>query len=1066
MAIHSVFRFLLRLIAISWTVFCYSDRGTGRWLASAEITVQPLRNATDRACQFMDRNGSENVVFVRGSSDIDCHLQVIADTNTQTLINILSDGNLLRAYHLYVERQGDVTACPYRYLAISGQTEECISLFFQEHLHLILQGNISIAIHAITNSEKPWLGCPEILTNSKTGPALNLTQDYCQNIEGYDEQITCELLNGTICRLEFWLDCNVTLGIKEVQSLCYSGLLECRRAMIIYPSGMLDLDLSYNNILNIEVVAFQGLTSLQVLSLEGNLLTTLHLDIFHDLNSLTTLHLHNNLLFQLDLGTFQGLDNLTNLKLDGNQLEVLQNGLFHGLVNLRGLYLYGNQLVTLEAGLFQGLKNIHTIELYDNKIATLPDGLFQGLDNLKVLFLYLNRLSNMNGSIFHGLRQIEHLSLSRNVLTVLPEELFWGLECMFNLYLYGNQLSVLDPGLFRDLYNLDTLELDQNILTELPVGLFLHQGTVIILWLNDNHIESLQRGVFKGLGSVDQLYLQSNRLVTLQVGAFHGLDLLRYLYLFDSSLTSLGVGTFEGLNTLTDLYLDQNKLHGIDPRVFKPLGSMRSIGLTENNLTSITNELFYGLDNLEYLFLEINYLEMLSPDTFTGLFKLRYLFLFENRLSWLGWDIFKDNANIAFLELSSNRLIECPNIKHLNKLEFINLRYNTLTTISHDTFSALQPSAELYVSQHEICSCYIPSGVNCSASDNRSPYLTCDRLLSDRALVILMWLIGINALCGNLFVLVWRHRNAHKNKVQDFLLSNLALSDSFMGIYMLIIAGADIYYGENFPLWSEKWRSGVSCRIAGSLSIISSEASVFFVTLISIDRLVCIKFPYTTRKLGKYSQLVVSGLLWFCSVALGVVPSILAGDNFKFYDNSHVCVGLPLALTETYTVNQHATRIEGDSFYYIKKTFSTEFDGLVIGLYFSTAIFLCLNCVCYLIILACYIEIVRLVIKSSKQSGRTREMKEQITLTTRVTAIVATDFMCWFPIILMGILVQTKVITLPPSVYAWSVTFILPLNSAINPYLYTVADIVAYRNKKKKESVKKTSVQVIPLSSK
>ena len=78
-------------------------------------------------------------------------------------------------------------------------------------------------------------------------------------------------------------------------------------------------------------------------------------------------------------------------------------------------------------------------------------------------------------------------------------------------------------------------------------------------------------------------------------------------------------------------------------------------------------------------------------------------------------------------------------------------------------------------------------------------------------------------------------------------------------------------------------------------------------------------------------------------------------------------------------------------------------------------------------------------------------MQQQIKLTTKVTAIVATDFCCWFPVIILGILVQLRVITLPPSVYAWCVTFVLPINSAINPYLYTITEIVSEKRKKRKE---------------
>ena len=83
--------------------------------------------------------------------------------------------------------------------------------------------------------------------------------------------------------------------------------------------------------------------------------------------------------------------------------------------------------------------------------------------------------------------------------------------------------------------------------------------------------------------------------------------------------------------------------------------------------------------------------------------------------------------------------------------------------------------------------------------------------------------------------------------------------------------------------------------------------------------------------------------------------------------------------------------------------------------------------------------------RSAKEAGRDRELREQLRLTVKISAIIGTDFFCWFPIVVMGILVQLEIIDLPPSVYAWSITFVLPINSAINPYLYTIAEM---RNKK------------------
>ncbi|XP_072021876.1 relaxin receptor 1-like [Amphiura filiformis] len=258
---------------------------------------------------------------------------------------------------------------------------------------------------------------------------------------------------------------------------------------------------------------------------------------------------------------------------------------------------------------------------------------------------------------------------------------------------------------------------------------------------------------------------------------------------------------------------------------------------------------------------------------------------------------------------------------------------------------------------------------------------------------------------------------------------------------------------------AETWRSGITCRFAGTMSILSSEASVFFVTLISIDRFINIRFPYSRRKLRKKALVVIVTLLWLVSLALATIPSFLAGAvSYKFYDISHVCIGLPLARVETFYKNVSEVRIHPDSLYwYTKHVVKSKSLGHVPGLYYATAMFLGLNGICYLVIAFCYGEIVRFVYKSSKRAGLNKDVKEQIRMTTKVAAIVLTDFLCWAPVILLGILVQIGVLTLPPSVFAWSVTVILPINSAINPYLYTIAALISNRRKQAQVSPTDTS---------
>ena len=203
-----------------------------------------------------------------------------------------------------------------------------------------------------------------------------------------------------------------------------------------------------------------------------------------------------------------------------------------------------------------------------------------------------------------------------------------------------------------------------------------------------------------------------------------------------------------------------------------------------------------------------------------------------------------------------------------------------MTEVSKNSFAKLSILAEALVIQQEICECYIPTHVNCTATEERSPYLTCERLLSNQGLAVMIWIIGVNALVGNGFMLVLKQISIKTSKVQDIFLTNVALSDLLMGINLLIIASADIYFGEYFPMQGEKWRSGVTCRVAGAISIISSEASVFFVTLISVDRLSNIKFPYSNRKLKKKSAILVSLVAWVCAFLLGTIPSVFAELSF------------------------------------------------------------------------------------------------------------------------------------------------------------------------------------------
>ena len=149
---------------------------------------------------------------------------------------------------------------------------------------------------------------------------------------------------------------------------------------------------------------------------------------------------------------------------------------------------------------------------------------------------------------------------------------------------------------------------------------------------------------------------------------------------------------------------------------------------------------------------------------------------------------------------------------------------------------------------------------------------------------IAIWLLGISAIFGNIFVIGKRATKKRRRDVtvQGFLITHLAISDAMMGLYMIGIGVADSYFSGNYFLHSERWRSGGWCKTIGLLSMLSAEASVFLVMLISLDRFVSIAFPFSRFKLEIRSVRVYIAVAWIIAFALSLTGTIMAGSSPSF----------------------------------------------------------------------------------------------------------------------------------------------------------------------------------------
>ena len=83
-----------------------------------------------------------------------------------------------------------------------------------------------------------------------------------------------------------------------------------------------------------------------------------------------------------------------------------------------------------------------------------------------------------------------------------------------------------------------------------------------------------------------------------------------------------------------------------------------------------------------------------------------------------------------------------------------------------------------------------------------------------------IWVLGISAFLGNLFVIVWRIRT-DASKASSFFVINLGCSDFLMGLYLLIIGSVDAHYRGVYIVHADAWRSSNLCQAAGFLAMLS-----------------------------------------------------------------------------------------------------------------------------------------------------------------------------------------------------------------------------------------------------
>ena len=113
------------------------------------------------------------------------------------------------------------------------------------------------------------------------------------------------------------------------------------------------------------------------------------------------------------------------------------------------------------------------------------------------------------------------------------------------------------------------------------------------------------------------------------------------------------------------------------------------------------------------------------------------------------------------------------------------------------------------------------------------------------------------------------------------------------------------------------------------------------------------------------------------------------------------------------------------------------------GWEYSVAIFIILNLIAFIIILSCYTYMYK-TISGSSRAIRTMHVAKQVReakIGKLMMVIVGTNFLCWFPVIVMGFMALAGV-NISGQAYSWIAVVVLPLNSATDPLMYTLLQFI------------------------
>ena len=307
---------------------------------------------------------------------------------------------------------------------------------------------------------------------------------------------------------------------------------------------------------------------------------------------------------------------------------------------------------------------------------------------------------------------------------------------------------------------------------------------------------------------------------------------------------------------------------------------------------------------------------------------------------------------------------------------------------------------------------------------------------------------------------------------QLIVILNTSIADFIIGVYLLTIASYSAVYSGIYGLVDHEWRSSLSCSFVGSLAVFCSETTCFFMVILTAFRLRNVCNAYNPSMQMNLSLLLLKlsvGTAWLMSFFLSIIRYFSVTSQYFVHSISFSSVfhrertwNVPTlkqfmcryGLLSNSTLPNNENHLESIDMF-LRSRFPEGGTIRSFGYYGETSVcmpsiyagpgesswqhtlfLITLNFLSFLFIAIGYIFLYKYASSSSAKAQNKLSDKLAAKMQKRIARIIATDFCCWIPICIMTY-VRISGATYSVLVYQISAVLLLPINSAVNPFLFS-----------------------------